>query len=142
MRPAAVIRRSSEYLARHGVESPQQEAEELLMGLLDVTRAQLYARTEGLDTRTARSFGRALCQRCKGTPLQYLTARHHDRNGVRHVRHLGLGLADADRLDHHDIERGGERSGGRPGRRCEPSQPVSGRGRPRSIERRRSGSGH
>ena len=75
MRPAEVIRRSSEYLARHGVESPQQEAEELLMRLLDVTRAQLYARTEGLDTRTARSFGRALCQRCKGTPLQYLTGR-------------------------------------------------------------------
>ena len=75
MRPAEVIRRSSEYLARHGVESPQQEAEELLMRLLDVTRALLYARTEGLDTRTARSFGRALCQRCKGTPLQYLTGR-------------------------------------------------------------------
>src|SRR2546427_8928479 len=75
MRPAQVVRRSAQYLASHGVDSAQQEAEELLMRLLGVTRAQLYARTEGLDMRTARSFGRALCQRCKGTPLQYLTGR-------------------------------------------------------------------
>jgi release factor glutamine methyltransferase len=45
------------------------------MRLLGVNRAQLYARNEGLDTRTARLYGRALCQRCKGTPLQHLTGR-------------------------------------------------------------------
>jgi release factor glutamine methyltransferase len=73
VRPAQVVRRSAEYLASHGVDSAQQEAEALLMRLLGVTRAQLYARAEGLDNRTARLYGRALCQRCKGTPLQHLT---------------------------------------------------------------------
>jgi release factor glutamine methyltransferase len=43
------------------------------MHFLRTDRAGLHARREGLDTRTARLFGRALCQRCHGTPLQYLT---------------------------------------------------------------------
>jgi release factor glutamine methyltransferase len=43
------------------------------MYFLDTDRAGLYAREDGLDTRTARLFGRALCQRCHGVPLQYLT---------------------------------------------------------------------
>ncbi len=73
MRPAEVVHRSTEYLARHGVQSPQEQAEILLMRLLGTTRAGLYARSEGLDARTARLYGRALCQRCNGTPLQYLT---------------------------------------------------------------------
>jgi release factor glutamine methyltransferase len=73
MRTAELVRRSAEYLARHGVESSRQEAETLLMRLLGVSRAELYTRDEGLDARTARSFGRALCLRCKGTPLQHLT---------------------------------------------------------------------
>lgn len=73
MKPTDLIRRSATYLAAHGVESPRETAETLLIRLLDTDRAGLYARTEGLDTRTARLFGRALCQRCHGTPLQYLT---------------------------------------------------------------------
>lgn len=73
MKPADLIRRSAAYLAAHGVESPRQTAESLLIHLLDTDRAGLYSRSEGLDTRTARLFGRALCQRCHGTPLQYLT---------------------------------------------------------------------
>jgi release factor glutamine methyltransferase len=55
------------------VESPVETAETLLMRLLGTDRAGLYARDGGLDIRTARLFGRALCQRCKGTPLQHLT---------------------------------------------------------------------
>lgn len=43
------------------------------MYFLGTDRAGLYSRTEGLDTRTAKLFGRALCQRCHGVPLQYLT---------------------------------------------------------------------
>jgi release factor glutamine methyltransferase len=43
------------------------------MHFLRTDRAGLHARREGLDTRTAQLFGRALCQRCHGTPLQYLT---------------------------------------------------------------------
>ena len=73
MKPAQVIARSADYLARHGVESPRATAEALLAYFLATDRAGLYARDEGLDTRTARLFGRALCQRCHGVPLQYLT---------------------------------------------------------------------
>jgi release factor glutamine methyltransferase len=65
--------RASEYLAGHGVESPRETAEALLLYFLGTDRAGLYARAEGLDTRTAKLYGRALCQRCHGVPLQYLT---------------------------------------------------------------------
>jgi release factor glutamine methyltransferase len=68
-----LIRRSAAYLAAHGVESPAQTAETLLMHVLATDRAGLYARKEGLDSATARLYGRALCQRCTGVPLQYLT---------------------------------------------------------------------
>jgi release factor glutamine methyltransferase len=73
MLPAEIVRRSAEYLRRHGVESPNETAEALMMRTLRTTRTGLYARTEGLDLATARRFGRALCQRCRGIPLQYLT---------------------------------------------------------------------
>jgi release factor glutamine methyltransferase len=73
MRPADLVRRAASYLAAHGVESPRATAEALLIHFLETDRAGLYSRTSGLDTRTARLFGRALCQRCHGTPLQYLT---------------------------------------------------------------------
>jgi len=70
---ADLVRRSASYLAAHGVESPVETAETLLMSILGTDRAGLYARSGGLDIRTARLFGRALCRRCKGTPLQHLT---------------------------------------------------------------------
>ncbi|HEX9411579.1 MAG TPA: peptide chain release factor N(5)-glutamine methyltransferase [Actinomycetota bacterium] len=73
MKPADLVRRSAVYLAAHGVESPRATAEALLMHFLGTDRARLYARIDGLDTATARLYGRALCQRCSGTPLQYLT---------------------------------------------------------------------
>ena len=73
MKPADLVRRSAAYLEAHGVESPRATAEALLMHYLGTDRAGLYARTDGLDTRTAKLYGRALCQRCSGTPLQYLT---------------------------------------------------------------------
>jgi release factor glutamine methyltransferase len=81
-----VVARAADYLARHGVESPRETAEALLMYFLDTDRAGLYARTEGLDTRTAKLFGRALCQRCHGVPLQYLT-------GEQQFLDLVLGVA-------------------------------------------------
>jgi release factor glutamine methyltransferase len=68
-----VIRRSTAYLERHGVESPRANVETLLMHLLGADRASLYTRTERLDTATAKALGRALCQRCVGVPLQHLT---------------------------------------------------------------------
>jgi release factor glutamine methyltransferase len=67
------VRRSAAYLERHGVESPTANAETLLMHVLRTDRAGLYARREGLDAGSARLFGRALCRRCAGTPLQHLT---------------------------------------------------------------------
>jgi release factor glutamine methyltransferase len=73
VRPTEVLGRAAEYLDRHGVERSQETAEALMMFFLKTDRAGLYARREGLDTRTARLFGRALCQRCHGVPLQYLT---------------------------------------------------------------------
>jgi len=73
MRPAEVVDRAADYLERHGVESPRATAEALLLYFLQTDRAGLYVRREGLDTRTAKLFARALCQRCHGVPLQYLT---------------------------------------------------------------------
>ncbi len=86
MRPSDVLTRASDYLARHGVESPRETAEVLLMYFLGTGRAELYARREGLDARTAKLFGRALCQRCHGVPLQYLT-------GEQQFLDLVLGVA-------------------------------------------------
>jgi release factor glutamine methyltransferase len=73
VRPSEVAGRAAGYLERHGVESPRETAEALLMYFLATDRAGLYTRDDGLDTRTAKLFGRALCQRCHGVPLQYLT---------------------------------------------------------------------
>ena len=71
--PAELVRRSAAYLERHGVESPTANAEALLMHVLGTDRTGLYARSDGLDMRAARLFGRALCRRCAGTPLQHVT---------------------------------------------------------------------
>jgi release factor glutamine methyltransferase len=86
VRPAEVVARSADYLERHGVETPRETAEALLMYFLRTDRAGLYARDAGLDTRTARLYGRALCQRCHGVPLQYLT-------GEQQFLDLVLGVA-------------------------------------------------
>jgi release factor glutamine methyltransferase len=84
--PSQVVARAAEYLGRHGVESPRDTAEALLAFFLRTDRAGLYARQEGLDTRTAKLYGRALCQRCHGVPLQYLT-------GEQQFLDLVLGVA-------------------------------------------------
>lgn len=86
MRPAEVLRRASGYLDRHGVESPDATAEILLMHVLGTDRAGLYARSAGLDTREARMFGRAICQRCAGTPVQHLTGDQPFRGITLEVR--------------------------------------------------------
>jgi release factor glutamine methyltransferase len=86
VRPSEIVARASIYLERYGVESPRETAEALLQYFLGTDRAGLYGRTEGLDSRTARLYGRALCQRCHGVPLQYLT-------GEQQFRDLVLGVA-------------------------------------------------
>ncbi|HYG72995.1 MAG TPA: HemK/PrmC family methyltransferase, partial [Actinomycetota bacterium] len=81
-----VLRRATAYLERHGVDSPRATAEILLMHVLGTDRAGIYRATEGLDTAQARRFGRALCQRCTGTPLQHLTGEQAFRRLRLRVR--------------------------------------------------------
>ncbi len=81
MLPADVVRRAAGYLERHGVGSPVPTAETLLASVLGVSRSALYGRGAGLSPAEARTFGRALCRRCTGTPLQHLTGEE----GFRHL---------------------------------------------------------
>jgi len=83
MRPAEVARRGGDYLARHGVDGARGEAETLLLRILDIDRPMLFTREQGLSTAEAKAFGRALCRRCTGVPLQHLT-------GEQAFRHLTL----------------------------------------------------
>ena len=86
MRPAEVLRRATDYLARHDVDSPLPTAEVLLAQILGIDRAGLYARDEGLSTAEAKRFGRALCRRCVGVPLQHLTGEQAFRQITLVVR--------------------------------------------------------
>ena len=86
MRPADVARRGAEYLGHHGVDGSTREAETLLMRILDVDRVGLYTRQQGLSTAEAKAFGRALCRRCTGVPLQHLTGEQGFRRLVLEVR--------------------------------------------------------
>jgi release factor glutamine methyltransferase len=73
VRPALVVRRAADYLSRHDVEAPLPTAEILMASVLGTDRAGVYARDDGLSIAEAKRFGRALCQRCVGVPLQHLT---------------------------------------------------------------------
>jgi release factor glutamine methyltransferase len=86
VRPADVVRRGTTYLERHGVDAPGVSAEELMMRVLGTDRASVYARRDGLTTAEARAYGRALCRRCTGTPLQHLTGEQGFRRLVLSVR--------------------------------------------------------
>jgi release factor glutamine methyltransferase len=86
VRPAEVVRRATDYLARHDVASPRETAEVLMTMVLDTDRASMYARTQWLDAREARMFGRAICQRCAGVPLQHLTGEQSFRRISLDVR--------------------------------------------------------
>ena len=54
---------------------------------------------------------------------------HDDGDGVGGLGDLGLGLADADGLDHDDVERRRQRLGGGARGRREPAEPLAGGGR-------------
>jgi release factor glutamine methyltransferase len=85
MRPAQVVRRAAAYLAHHGADSPVPTAERLLSHVLRTDRAGIYAR-EGLTSQEAKLFGRALCRRCAGEPLQHVTGEQGFRRIVLRVR--------------------------------------------------------
>ncbi len=86
MRPAEVARRGGDYLARHGVDGARGEAETLLLRILDIDRSTLFTREQGLSTAEAKAFGRALCRRCTGVPLQHLTGEQAFRRLTLDVR--------------------------------------------------------
>lgn len=86
MRPAEVVRRAAGYLDRHGVEPALPTAELLLAHVLDIDRAGLYRREEPLTGPESRRFGRALCRRCAGVPLQHLTGEEGFRRLILEVR--------------------------------------------------------
>jgi release factor glutamine methyltransferase len=85
VRPAQVIRRAAEYLERHDVESPVPTAERLLSYVLGTDRSGIYAR-DGLSSLEAKLFGRALCRRCTGEPLQHVTGEQGFRRLTLRVR--------------------------------------------------------
>ncbi|MGZ8566136.1 MAG: peptide chain release factor N(5)-glutamine methyltransferase [Actinomycetota bacterium] len=86
MRPAEVVRRGTEYLRRHDVENPELNAEALMQAVLDTDRAGVLARDEGLSAAEAKAYGRGLCRRCTGTPLQHLTGEQGFRYLILRVR--------------------------------------------------------
>lgn len=86
MTPALLVRRAADYLERHGVDSPRITAELILASVLEVERSTLATRTEGPTPQQARAFGRALCQRCAGTPTQHLTGVEGFRRVMLTVR--------------------------------------------------------
>jgi release factor glutamine methyltransferase len=86
MRPAEVARRAAGYLDRHGVEPALPTAELLLAHVLETDRAGLYRREEALTGPESRRFGRALCRRCSGVPLQHLTGEEGFRRLILEVR--------------------------------------------------------
>ena len=86
MRPAEVLARATRYLDAHDVDEPRRTAEILMEHVLHTDRAGLYSRAEGLDPAEARAFGRALCRRCAGSPLQHVTGEQPFRSITLRVR--------------------------------------------------------
>jgi release factor glutamine methyltransferase len=86
MRPSEVLRRATRYLDAHGVESPRETAEVLLQHVLETDRVGLYSRSQGLSSAEAKAFGRALCRRCTGEPVQHVTERQQFRRLELEVR--------------------------------------------------------
>ena len=123
--PAQVVRRAAEYLERHGEESPVPTAERLLSHVLGTDRSGIYAR-EGLTSQEAKLFGRALCRRCVGEPVQHVTGEQGFRrlDGRRSPRRVRPAPGDRDprpgrarrgrggRVTGHGRRVHGERGGG------------------------------
>jgi release factor glutamine methyltransferase len=57
-----------------------------MASVLGTDRAELYRRQEGLSAAQAKQFGRALCRRCTGTPVQHITEESGFRRLVLKVR--------------------------------------------------------
>jgi release factor glutamine methyltransferase len=86
MRPAQVVREAAGYLDRHGVESPLSAAEVLLAHVLATSRAGLYTSRAELSPVGSKAYGRALCRRCTGVPVQHITGEQGFRRLILSVR--------------------------------------------------------
>lgn len=86
MRPARVVARATAYLGRHGVDAPSSSAELLMASVIGTDRSGVYVREAPLSPMQARTFGRRLCRRCTGTPLQHLTGEQGFRRLLIRVR--------------------------------------------------------
>jgi release factor glutamine methyltransferase len=86
LRPGQVVRRAAGYLAHHGVEGPLSSAELLMASVLGTDRTGIYLREEPLSAPDSRRFGRALCLRCAGSPVQHLTGEQSFRRLSLRVR--------------------------------------------------------
>lgn len=70
---ARVVAETARFLAEHGVETAEAEAEILLAHLLRTDRAGLYARRGELTDEERDLLSRMLLVRASGVPLQHLT---------------------------------------------------------------------
>lgn len=68
-----MVAETARFLADHGVESPEAEAEILLAHLLGTDRAGLYAQPANLTAEERDLLSRMLLVRASGVPLQHLT---------------------------------------------------------------------
>ena len=89
-------------------------------------RRAIWPRSAFVTTSTSGISMIPALRNCSASPRPGLD---DDRDGVGRLGDLGLRLADADRLDHDDVEGGGERLGGGAGRGREPAEPLPGGGR-------------
>jgi release factor glutamine methyltransferase len=81
-----VVRRGTEYLARHEVDAPRANAEALLASVLGVDPSTVRAWDAEPSAEQARAYGRALCRRASGTPLQHITGEQAFRHLMLRVR--------------------------------------------------------
>jgi release factor glutamine methyltransferase len=86
VRPSELVPRAAGYLERHGVDSSVVTAELLLADALGTSRSDLYRRERALTPAEARAFGRSLCTRCSGVPVQHITGEEGFRYLVLMVR--------------------------------------------------------
>src|SRR5262249_26650726 len=86
MRTTDVVRRGADYLARHEVEAPRANAEALLASVLGVDPPAVRTWDTEPSAEQARAYGRALCRRASGTPLQHITGEQAFRHLVLRVR--------------------------------------------------------
>src|SRR4029453_13034316 len=81
-----VLRRSQEYLARHGVSEPSASATRLLTHVLEIDRIGPATLGAVLRPDQAKALGTALSRRCSGVPVHHLTGDAGFRGLVLSIR--------------------------------------------------------